>query len=115
MSVAEDEKFEKLDYVNITEEQKVAVKECAKILKEMNLDAAAEEVLLRIGIEVPPEYDIKQSEVVTFLKENGLGVNIQGHILDEGIRYPLISIFADIRQLEETFLKYRQQSKRFWK
>lgn len=106
---------EKLDYLEITDAQKVAIKECVKILREMDLATAANEILLRTGLEVIPEYPLEDSEFACLMKENNIFSAIQGHIQDSGVRYPIVSVVSDIRKLDEALLSYKHKSKRkFW-
>jgi hypothetical protein len=106
---------EKLDYVEITDDQKVAIKECVKILREMNLSTAANEILMRTGLEVIPEYPLEDSEFISLMKENNIFCGIQGYIQDEGMRYPIVSVISDVRKMDEAFLTYKHKSKRkFW-
>lgn len=113
-TVSEHDKDEKLDYQNITDEQLVALKECMRILKEMNLGHAAEEIATRTGLEVIPEFPVDESPFVRFLQESGINFNIQGYIHDNGIKYPMLGIFNDIRNFDAAFESYMEKRKKKW-
>jgi len=106
---------EKLDYLEITDTQKVAIKECVKILREMNLNTAANEILMRTGLEVIPEFPLEDSEFANLMKENNIFYAIQGHLQENGVRYPLVAVMSDIRKLDEALSNYKNKLKRkFW-
>ena len=113
-TVSPEDMFEKLDYANITDMQMVALKECIKILKEMNLGYAAEEISTRVGMKVIPEFPLDESPFVKFMQETGVPFNIQGHVLDDGIKYPMLGIFNDVRVFDKAFTEYLESRKKSW-
>jgi hypothetical protein len=115
-TVGEEDKWEKLDYQNITPEQMVALKECVKILKEMGLGHAAHDIAIRTGMEIIPEFPLDESPFARFLQESGLPFNVQGFIHDDenNIKYPMLGIFNDVRNFDKAFNEYIEKRKKKW-
>lgn len=111
-TVSDFYKDQKLDYAEITPEQKVAINECVKILREMRLNQAAYEILTRTGLEEVPEYNLEESEFATLMQENNIFFAVQGHVIEDGVRYPIAMFTEDIRKLDKALLEYKHKSKK---
>jgi len=104
-----------LDYTNITKEQKIAIRECVKILNEFGMSPIGTRILERTGLEVIPEYDIEASPFYQLMRECNIGFNIQGHVHDGERRYQVCGVYSDIRELDKALLKYKDKvRKKFW-
>lgn len=106
---------DRLRYDNITEENKEGIRECLFILKELGLNDAAQNIAERVGFVDIPEYDIRESDFFNLCKENGISCNLQGHMLRDGVKYPVVGIYGEITNFDNLLLKYKQSvKKKFW-
>lgn len=101
-----------LDYTNVTDDQKVAIRECVKIIREYGLHDIGTSILERIGLESIPEYDLDESDFFKLLKENNIYASVQGHVRDGEMKYPLLLCSADIREFDKALLNYKHKNKR---
>jgi hypothetical protein len=93
------------DYGNITDENKAAALEIANYLESKGLGEIASAIKVKFKIVEIPKYNVEASPIVAAFKKAGVYCSVQGYV-QEGVepdimQYPLLSISADIRQLEE--------------
>jgi len=106
------EEYQGLDYLNVSDDQKVAIRECVKILQEYGLHDVGERILERIGLESIPEYDIGESEFFALMKEHNIFTSIQGHVRDGEMKYPIVLCSVDIREFDKALLAYKHKNRR---
>jgi len=94
---------DRLRYDQLNEDNIKALKEVIRILEEYGLVDLVEDLNTRFGFENIPSKRLDDFESFKWLEQNGIRVNKQGDVLDGGVKYPLVGIFCDMRQLEDAF------------
>ena len=94
-------KVENFDYGSINDEHKKTIEEVIKLAKEQNNEIFAEFLALKFGIKPLPQFDLNDSEFINICKKTNMVYTLQGDVIDNGIRYPIVSIMHDIRFLDQ--------------
>ena len=91
------------DYGNIRPEHKEAAEEIVNLANQLGQSMIAELIKQKFNITELPTYNLSDSKVAQKLKTAGIHVTVQGHVIDNNIKYPLIGILEDIRKLDKLF------------
>ena len=93
------------DYGHITSEHKKVVEEVINIANSSGHEMFAELLKIKFQIKDIPIHDINNSEFINICKKINVTYTVQGYtketINGEEIKFPLISVCADIRQLDK--------------
>lgn len=87
---------------NITDEQKEAVEEVIRVMKQFGEDELAYKLGEKYGIVPPKIFNIEETEFYKLTKQLGIFCNVQGWTIgDDGVHYCIVSVNEDIRKLED--------------
>lgn len=89
------------DYGSLKQEHKDTAEEIAKILNQAGQSVMAELIKEKFELVEKPTYDWENSPFTLAAIEAGLFCNCQGHVVDNGVNYQIVSITDDIRRLEK--------------
>lgn len=91
------------NYGDIKKEHRDAAVEIAQLLDQMNLPMAAELIKEKFKLVEKEKYAIDDHEFVQACKHAEIFVNIQGHLTDNGIEYPVIMLADDFRKFSNLY------------
>jgi hypothetical protein len=97
------EKINLFDYGTINSEQKKVAEEIAQLALQMNQPMLAELIKQKFKIVDIPLYDISKTNFINKCKEINVKPSIQGYILEDNLKYPILCLNEDIRTLEKLF------------
>jgi hypothetical protein len=93
------------DYGAIKIEHKDAIEEAIVLAKEMGHDMYAELLSKKFQITPRKQHGINESKLLQILKENNIPFILQGFSLENDVEYPIVAIVADVRVLDDFFVK----------
>jgi hypothetical protein len=92
------------NYGDLNDEHKKAAKEFLRLLDQHNDPLIVAELIKKnFGLKPKPQVKPEESLFVQACAKSGQYVNIQGHVEDDGVLYPVCSITDDIRKLDKLF------------
>lgn len=93
------------DYGAIKDEHKEAIEEAISLAKEMGHVMYAELLSKKFEIVRRKQHGINESKLLQILKEQNIPFILQGFSLEDDVEYPIVAIIADIRVLDDFFIK----------
>lgn len=92
------------NYDNLNDQHKEAAAEFLSLLeKHKDPLIVAEIIKKQFELVQKPKFKPDDSLFVQACAKSGMYVNIQGHVEDDGVLYPVCSITDDIRKLDKLF------------
>lgn len=89
------------NYRDIKEEHKEAAEEIANMLTDAGQTELAILIKQRFKIVEQNYFALEDSVAFQKCKQYNINCAVQGHILDNGIHYPMVAICEDIRKLDQ--------------
>ena len=87
------------DYSEVTEDDEDVIKEIIRLAREQGNDDFADELGVKFGLVELPEYDASNSSFIKALEDANYAWNTQGYSTEGGVRYPVMGVMGEIRQL----------------
>jgi len=95
---------EMFNYDDLNDEHKKAAVEVLRLMQQHGDPLIVNEIVKKnFSLNPMPKASPSDSLFVQACKESGQYVNIQGHVEDDGVLYPVCSITDDIRKLDKLF------------
>ena len=95
---------ELFNYDNLNDEHKKAAVEILRLMQQHGDPLIVNELVKKnFALDPMRKINPEESLFVKACKEGGQYVNIQGHVEDNGVLYPVCSITDDIRKLDQLF------------
>ena len=87
------------DYSEITEDDQDVASEIARMAREEGNEEFAQKLLKQFNMVEDPLYDMANSSFIKALEDAGYSWQVQGWSSEGGMRYPVLGIMGEIRQL----------------
>ena len=87
------------DYSEVTEDDQDVASEIARMAREEGNEEFAQKLLKQFNMVEDPLYDMSNSSFIKALEDAGYSWQVQGWSSEGGMRYPVLGIMGEIRQL----------------